>query len=138
MERRVFALEQKLVHQIRYLRERLRADATIDPEYKTSTSSICGYYLSWRKSWESDGPGTMAGRQLEPASLTVLVPISIKNLPLHKGSCGICRDDYGTFYEDKKPEAPTRLPCGHIFGLECLVIWLTDHNSCPLCRRECS
>jgi hypothetical protein len=46
MERRVLALEQRLVRQIRYLRERLRADTTIDPGYKTSTSKICGYYFS--------------------------------------------------------------------------------------------
>lgn len=24
--------------------------------------------------------------------------------------------------------------CGHIFGRECILVWLAAHNSCPLCR----
>ena len=28
----------------------------------------------------------------------------------------------------------TVLPCGHVFGRECLYKWTTEHNSCPICR----
>lgn len=28
----------------------------------------------------------------------------------------------------------TVLPCGHIFGRDCLFTWTTEHNSCPICR----
>ncbi|CDO94276.1 unnamed protein product [Kluyveromyces dobzhanskii CBS 2104] len=28
----------------------------------------------------------------------------------------------------------TVLPCGHVFGRECLYKWTTEHNNCPICR----
>ncbi|WBW71111.1 sir antagonist, ubiquitin-protein ligase E3 [Schizosaccharomyces osmophilus] len=47
-------------------------------------------------------------------------------------SCPICYDDMNV---DEETRA-TRMPCGHIFGKNCLKIWLEDHCSCPLCRKE--
>jgi hypothetical protein len=26
--------------------------------------------------------------------------------------------------------------CGHIFGMQCLQTWLSDHRTCPMCRQE--
>lgn len=39
-----------------------------------------------------------------------------------------------------RPEAPTQLPCGHIFGEICVERWICEEDSggqptCPLCRR---
>ncbi|EPY53919.1 sir antagonist [Schizosaccharomyces cryophilus OY26] len=47
-------------------------------------------------------------------------------------SCPICYDDMNINEET----TATRMPCGHIFGKNCLKIWLDDHCSCPLCRKE--
>ena len=48
--------------------------------------------------------------------------------------CSICWNDY----EDD--DQPAKLPCGHVFGKECVIAWARGttptgrHNGCPICR----
>ncbi|CCK71297.1 ubiquitin-protein ligase SAN1 KNAG_0G02390 [Huiozyma naganishii CBS 8797] len=40
--------------------------------------------------------------------------------------------------EEEQPtylHSPTKLPCGHIFGRDCIFKWSHLENSCPLCRK---
>ncbi|KAK8127428.1 ankyrin repeat protein [Apiospora sp. TS-2023a] len=48
--------------------------------------------------------------------------------PELKGECTICIDDVGLGDE------VLVLPCKHWFHDECVVLWLKEHNTCPICR----
>lgn len=45
-----------------------------------------------------------------------------------KAECTICIDDM------KLGDEVTVLPCNHWFHGECVVLWLKEHNTCPICR----
>mmetsp|Transcript_87077 Transcript_87077/g.202709 ORF Transcript_87077/g.202709 Transcript_87077/m.202709 type:complete len:584 (-) Transcript_87077:47-1798(-) len=48
----------------------------------------------------------------------------------HNEHCVICRD---SLFEGSKPK---KLPCGHIFHIDCLRSWLVMQQVCPTCRAE--
>ncbi|CAH0021881.1 unnamed protein product [Clonostachys rhizophaga] len=45
-----------------------------------------------------------------------------------KTECSICIDDL------KEGEKAIFLPCKHWFHEDCVVLWLKEHNTCPICR----
>ena len=52
-------------------------------------------------------------------------------------NCTICSEP---FLRGDNPEVPVRLDCGHIFGMSCILKWLSPisragNNSCPNCRK---
>lgn len=48
--------------------------------------------------------------------------------PELKGECTICID------EMKEGDEAVVLPCRHWFHEQCVVLWLKQHNTCPICR----
>ncbi|KAI1497316.1 hypothetical protein F5X99DRAFT_413190 [Biscogniauxia marginata] len=69
-----------------------------------------------------------------PASEAAIATLPKKKLdefmlgPELKGECTICIDDM------KVGDEVVVLPCKHWFHEECVVLWLKEHNSCPVCR----
>lgn len=43
------------------------------------------------------------------------------------GDCLVCRETM---------ESGKKLPCGHVFHVDCLRMWLQHQQSCPLCRAD--
>jgi len=46
------------------------------------------------------------------------------------GGCIVCQD------EMEIGAISLKMPCGHYFHRACLVPWLAEHNTCPICRCE--
>ncbi|MCJ1467010.1 hypothetical protein MMC07_005632 [Pseudocyphellaria aurata] len=70
-------------------------------------------------------------------------PVNVDDLTPEDRKCDICTDEF----TDASHRA-VKLPCGHIFGMECIELWLTPFvsnrheedpsrgaNTCPKCRR---
>lgn len=49
---------------------------------------------------------------------------------LEQPTCCIC------ICEIKKNEETLLLPCGHMFHSKCIMNWLNQNNTCPVCRFE--
>ncbi|KAI1107440.1 hypothetical protein F4804DRAFT_160428 [Jackrogersella minutella] len=69
-----------------------------------------------------------------PASDEAIATLPKKKLdeamlgPELKGECTICIDDM------KVGDEAVVLPCKHWFHEQCVVLWLKQHNTCPICR----
>ncbi|GAA0187258.1 hypothetical protein LIER_34546 [Lithospermum erythrorhizon] len=50
------------------------------------------------------------------------------------GVCSVCLEDYQSEVEEEEGCNNKQVPCGHIFHENCIQVWLSHHNSCPLCR----
>ncbi|PVH99701.1 hypothetical protein DM02DRAFT_710489 [Periconia macrospinosa] len=49
--------------------------------------------------------------------------------PEHRAECSICMDEVAV------GEQVTELPCKHWFHHPCIAAWLSEHNTCPHCRK---
>lgn len=56
-------------------------------------------------------------------------PADFPEEELH-GECSICMDEVPIGAE------VTELPCGHWFHGQCIEAWLTEHDTCPHCRKS--
>ncbi|CAP70313.1 uncharacterized protein PODANS_3_3960 [Podospora anserina S mat+] len=70
-----------------------------------------------------------------PASETAIASLERKKVdaellgPEGKAECTICIDEF------KMGDEVTVLPCSHWYHGECVVLWLKEHNTCPICRK---
>eukprot|EP00871_Galdieria_phlegrea_P002164 jgi/Galph1/2949/GphlegSOOS_G1619.1 len=65
-----------------------------------------------------------------PASKKALEKLESFHFTKTGNSCPVCAEEYQQGDEGKK------LPCKHIYHSKCILPWLNQHNTCPLCRYE--
>ncbi|KAK0619898.1 hypothetical protein B0T14DRAFT_219068 [Immersiella caudata] len=69
-----------------------------------------------------------------PATQTAIERLEKKRIdenmlgPEGKAECTICIDEL------HKGDEVSVLPCSHWFHGECVILWLKEHNTCPICR----
>ncbi|CDR97666.1 hypothetical protein, conserved [Babesia bigemina] len=88
------------------------------------------YYVMENNS-NRQGPPPAAKRILETLDTDTLDEEQAKKLE----TCAICTED---FVAGDKIHwlSKDRTLCGHGFHVDCIVPWLKQHNSCPVCRYE--
>ena len=88
-------------------------------------------------------PPGQAAAAPEPVDIQqYLTAVTTSSLDSEDRTCGICTEAYNeqTENQEESQHTPVKLPCGHVFGSECITSWLSPEtgrsNTCPLCRHE--
>lgn len=65
------------------------------------------------------------------SSIDAMPTIKITQRHLRSDShCPVCKERFEMGSEARQ------MPCNHIYHSDCIVPWLVQHNSCPVCRQE--
>jgi len=66
-----------------------------------------------------------------PSSIEALPMVKITQAHLFSNAqCSVCLEKFELGTQVRE------MPCNHLFHSDCIVPWLTQHNSCPVCRLE--
>lgn len=55
----------------------------------------------------------------------LLKTVELEDIELENRECDICRESFGSSEGGRSSETPVSLPCGHIFGKDCLSSWIS-------------
>lgn len=58
------------------------------------------------------------------------ITISEEQLGTDAAHCAVCKDAFELGSEARQ------MPCSHLYHSDCILPWLAQHNSCPVCRYE--
>ncbi|XP_057870622.1 E3 ubiquitin-protein ligase RING1 isoform X2 [Cryptomeria japonica] len=79
--------------------------------------------------------GVFGGGGPPPASRASVEALeTVRNIGSDTGGtlcCAVCKDEFGAGAAEVK-----KMPCQHMYHSDCILPWLAQHNSCPVCRYE--
>lgn len=68
-----------------------------------------------------------------------MIPVNTSKMNQEDRDCAICHETFqapGTVTRSQAgKEHAVQLPCGHMFGDQCITQWLEENDTCPQCRR---
>ncbi|KAH7727953.1 zinc finger protein [Aphelenchoides avenae] len=82
--------------------------------------------------WEMLFPDRPAGAAASKEAIAKLERLTKSDVE-PKSQCPVCLAEFGDADES---EVLLRMPCKHLFHEKCILAWLNNANSCPLCRHE--
>lgn len=65
------------------------------------------------------------------SSIEAMPTVKISQKHLRSDShCAVCKEKFELGSEVRQ------MPCNHLYHADCIIPWLVQHNSCPVCRQE--
>lgn len=75
------------------------------------------------------GPGRRGPPPASRASVDALEEVKVSGKDA-AAQCAVCKDEF------ELGKYAKRMPCSHMYHADCILPWLAQHNSCPVCRYE--
>nr|CAD1826220.1 unnamed protein product [Ananas comosus var. bracteatus] len=100
---------------------------SVPPTVHPETTSPVRHRTSHRGAHPERPPGPAPAPASAIASIPTIFITDDRTL-----QCPVCKEEFAVGAEARE------MPCEHVFHSECIVPWLTAHNSCPVCRFQLS